>query len=102
MLMVAMLAAAAGVGCALAASDESVRPAPFRPAWWCRGANQQTILSVPLRPVRRIRVERRRWDTPDGDFVDVDWLPGRPGSWIEGRTVFFLKQRLAFQLLQEE
>lgn len=57
-------------------------PDPFCPAWWCRGANQQTILSVPLRPVRPVPIQRQRWDTPDGDFIDVDWLPGEPGTPI--------------------
>ncbi len=57
-------------------------PQRFSPAWWCSGPNQQTLLSIPLRPVRHVRLERKRWQTPDGDFIDVDWLPGAAGTPI--------------------
>lgn len=44
--------------------------------WWLPGGNAQTIYSAKL--ARRYvgqkpRWNRERWDTPDGDFVDVDW-----------------------------
>ena len=55
-------------------------PAPFRPAWWCRGAHQQTILGALLRPGSPRKLRRQRWETPDGDFVDLDLLPGTPGT----------------------
>lgn len=45
--------------------------------WWLPGGNLQTIWAA-LRG-RRFRhapplFRRERWSTPDGDFVDVDWL----------------------------
>jgi len=55
--------------------EVSVEPiAEFRPAWWLRGAHRQTVwrslfdrgLSPPYR--------RERFETSDGDFVDLDWL----------------------------
>ncbi len=55
---------------------------PFRPAWWCGGAHQQTLLGALLRPVAPLELQRQRWDTPDGDFMDLDWLPGAPGAPI--------------------
>lgn len=60
-------------------------PAPpaassFRPAWWCRGAHAQTIWGSLLRPVGRVTLRRERWDTPDGDFIDVDRAEGKPGA----------------------
>ncbi len=77
----ALLIAAIG-GCAAPQKGPEAEPAPFRPAWWCRGANQQTLLGALLRPVPPLHLERRRWETPDGDFVDVDRLPGAPGTPI--------------------
>ncbi|MEK9802719.1 MAG: alpha/beta hydrolase, partial [Curvibacter sp.] len=49
---------------------------------WLPGGHLQTIW--PALYARRARgplprFERERWDTPDGDFVDVDWLR-HPGS----------------------
>jgi predicted alpha/beta-fold hydrolase len=61
----------------------------FRAPWWLPGGNLQTIWPalfsrshLGATPVYR----RERWDTPDGDFVDVDHLadtdaaPGAP--WL--------------------
>ncbi len=50
----------------------------YRPPWWLPGGHAQTVYSALVaRPRRRVRMTRERWDTPDGDFVDVDWLEGR-------------------------
>jgi predicted alpha/beta-fold hydrolase len=46
--------------------------------WWLPGGHLQTIWAAKL--ARRcdapVRWQRERWDTPDDDFVDVDWLVG--------------------------
>jgi hypothetical protein len=49
----------------------------YRAPWWLPGGNLQTIW--PALYAKRYfgshpRYRRERWDTPDGDFVDVDWL----------------------------
>ena len=53
--------------------------------WWLPDGNTQTIWAA-LRARRFIGLapvfSRERWTTPDGDFVDVDWLgqtPAQPG-----------------------
>jgi predicted alpha/beta-fold hydrolase len=56
----------------------------YRAPWWLPGGNLQTIW--PALFARRTdgdppRYRRERWDTPDGDFVDLDWLEGgAPGA----------------------
>ena len=45
----------------------------------------QTILAALL-PPRRVPLERERWETPDGDFVDVDFA----GSTGAERTLVLL------------
>ena len=54
---------------------------------WLPGGNLQTIWPAlfsrrVLGPVPRYR--RERWDTPDGDFVDVDFLQPLPGQTEPG------------------
>ena len=49
--------------------------------WWLPGGNLQTIVAAKL--ARTYSGDppvflRERWDTPDGDFVDVDWLAPKP------------------------
>lgn len=68
------------------------RPGPFRPAWWLPGPHAQTLGGRLLREGARPRYRRERWETPDGDFLDLDfWAagaqrdPGRGGG--DGATV---------------
>lgn len=53
---------------------------PFRPAWWCAGRHLQTIWGPLLRRNGTLPLRRERWETPDGDFLDLDWLDGPAGS----------------------
>jgi hypothetical protein len=40
--------------------------------WWLPGGHLQTVYAA-LRPPPRVALQRERWDTPDGDFIDVDF-----------------------------
>jgi uncharacterized protein len=51
---------------------------PYRPARWLPGGHLQTIGGWLLRRGSPIRFRRERLDTPDGDFVDLDWVPPSP------------------------
>jgi predicted alpha/beta-fold hydrolase len=45
--------------------------------WWLPGGNLQTIVAAKVsRSYMGVHPAflRDRWDTPDGDFIDVDWL----------------------------
>lgn len=48
----------------------------FDPPWWARGAHAQTLGARFFRPKGRVLLKRERWDTPDGDFVDLDFADG--------------------------
>ena len=44
----------------------------FSSPWWLPGGHLQTIIPA-LFPPPRVPLRRERWDTPDGDFIDVDF-----------------------------
>jgi hypothetical protein len=48
---------------------------PYEAPWWLPGGHVQTIVAALL-PAPRIAWRRERWDTPDGDFIDLDWAEG--------------------------
>ena len=49
----------------------------YAPPWWLPGGNLQTIYARRLAITYPIEYRRERWDTPDGDFIDLDWCePG--------------------------
>ena len=53
----------------------------YTPAWWLPSPHLRTLWGKFFRRVDPVPTRRERWDTPDGDFVDVvrlDAPPGRP------------------------
>jgi uncharacterized protein len=58
---------------------------PFESPWWLPGGHLQTLVPS-LFPPPRVALRRERWDTPDGDFIDVDFC-GDPRATI--RLVLF-------------
>jgi hypothetical protein len=45
---------------------------PYQAPWWLPGGHLQTLAGA-LAPAPRVAWRRERWDTPDGDFIDLDW-----------------------------
>ncbi len=48
----------------------------FQPPRWLANPHAQTLRASLLRRPRRPPLWRERFTLPDGDFVDLDWLPG--------------------------
>lgn len=69
-------------------NDTPYRPRPFRAAWWLPHAHAQTVAGRLLRPRDLMPLERRRVDTPDGDFVDLDLAP--QAAEVEARVALVL------------
>ncbi len=79
-------------------------PGPYRAPWWLPGRHLQTLYG-PLFGGSRVDWKRERWDTPDGDFIDVDRLPGPAGAplvalfhGLEGGSRSFYAGALAREL----
>lgn len=50
-------------------------PGPYQAPRWLPGGDLQTLWAVMLgRP--RLDYRRERWELPDGDFIDLDWVNG--------------------------
>ncbi len=55
------------------ADDASSYRAPF----WLPGGHLQTIMPALFARLPAPAYRRERWDTPDGDFIEVDWASGQ-------------------------
>lgn len=58
-------------------SDRS-RSSGFRPAWWLPGPHAQTLWGKLARRVPRVPLAVERWDTPDGDVLELHRLAAGP------------------------
>ena len=47
---------------------------PYRAPAWLPGGHLQTLYASLLAPRPRVAYLRERWNTPDGDFIDLDWI----------------------------
>ncbi len=57
----------------------------YRAPPWLPGGNLQTLYPALLAPRPAVRYHRQRWDTPDCDFIDLDWIQVRDQeSGMEG------------------
>ncbi|HEY7657740.1 MAG TPA: alpha/beta fold hydrolase [Burkholderiales bacterium] len=55
----------------------------YRAPLWLPGGHAQTIYASLAAPRPRVEYRRERWDTPDGDFIDLDWVEQDSGLRIQ-------------------
>ncbi|HEY2922440.1 MAG TPA: hydrolase [Candidatus Binatia bacterium] len=58
--------------------DDSLRE--YRAPWWLPGGHLQTIYARSLARNYPVHYRRERWETPDNDFIDLDWLDPSSGG----------------------
>jgi predicted alpha/beta-fold hydrolase len=52
----------------------------FSPAWWLTGPHLQTIYPSLFRNREDLPLEKERLELPDGDFLDLAWMPEQSGD----------------------
>ena len=62
---------------------------PYCAPWWLPGGHAQTIVPARVIPAPRVAYRRERWDTPDGDFIDVDFVASEPADVRAETLVLF-------------
>ncbi|RPI46367.1 MAG: hydrolase [Betaproteobacteria bacterium] len=56
----------------------------YTPPAWLRNAHVHTIYAACVARSPTVKLRRERWPTPDGDFIDLDWLADAPGAAAAG------------------
>lgn len=56
-------------------------PVPdYAPPAWLKNPHAQTIYASVLAPAPKVRFRREHWETPDADFIELDWMVARQGT----------------------
>jgi len=55
-------------------NPKRVKSQSYIAPWWLPGGDLQTIYAYALPANGRIEYRRERWETPDGDFIDLDYV----------------------------
>jgi predicted alpha/beta-fold hydrolase len=61
----------------------------YRAPIWLPGGHAQTIVAARFLPTAPVSYRRERWNTPDGDFIDVDFAAPEPGAAAAPIVVLF-------------
>ena len=61
----------------------------YRAPAWPPGGHLQTLYASLLAPRPRVAYRRERWNTPDGDFIDLDWAQIRNAADANPLVVLF-------------
>ena len=54
---------------------------PYRAPVWLPAGHAQTLYAALCAPRPRVAYRRERWDTPDGDFIDLDWAENQDSGF---------------------
>lgn len=46
----------------------------FRAPWWLPGPHSMTLFAALASRPPRVSTRRERWELPDGDYLDLDWV----------------------------
>ena len=46
----------------------------YKPTFWLLGGHLQTLYPYFFAPRPKLAYRRERWELPDGDFLDLDWM----------------------------
>ena len=52
----------------------------YNPPFWLPSGHLQTIYPALCSAKPAVAFRRERWNAPDGDFIDVDFVDGKPGQ----------------------
>ena len=65
------------------------KPPQYVAPGWLPGGHLQTIVPARLVPLPRVAYRRERWDTPDRDFIDIDFALPEPAAAAAPLLVLF-------------
>jgi predicted alpha/beta-fold hydrolase len=89
------------LGVVLRAHASAVPAGSYVAPFWLPGGNLQTIYTSVFIAPPTVEFRRERWNLPDGDFLDFDWIDGQPDApvvvlfhGLEGSSASFYAQDL--------
>ncbi|HAW45262.1 MAG TPA: alpha/beta hydrolase [Sutterella sp.] len=62
------------------------QPCDYEPPAWAVNAHIQTVVAAKMAPKPVVTYNRERWETPDHDFIDADWV----GEKVDGKPLVVL------------